>query len=192
MTANAKREQFSIAKINRPPQRQGLFNGPGQYCPSRTTKDKVLEDYLKISAHTLPKDSSSHSPVLWHPDLHIGNIFVDPLEPTRITCTIDWQSLHAAPLFMQVSHPALLYFSGPRPEGLSLPSRPDNYNALSPEERDEIEKLREAQTLYKLYKLEALLQNKPAGRALHNRNTLTNKITDLSRLHLYRWRTHSS
>lgn len=64
VTVNAQREQISIAKINRMPQRQGLFNGPGQYRPSRTTKDKALEDYHKISAHILPKDSSSHSPVL--------------------------------------------------------------------------------------------------------------------------------
>jgi hypothetical protein len=180
VTANAQREQISIAKINRTPQRQGLFNGPGQYRPSRTTKDKALEDYHKISAHILPKDSSSHSPVLWHPDLHTSNIFVDPLEPTRITCIIDWQALHAAPLFIQVRHPALLEFDGPIPEGLTLPPLPSNYDALSPQERLEADKLRSVQSLYKLYEIELLEQSKSAGRALQNRNTLTARITALA------------
>jgi hypothetical protein len=178
--ANAQREQNSIEKIDQPPQMQGLFNGPGQYRPSRTTKHKALDDDDKISAHILPKDSSAHSPVLWHSDLHTSNIFVEPLEPTRITCIIDWQAVHVAPLFMQVRHPALLDFDGPVPEGLKLPPLPKNYDQLSSEEQLEADKLRSAQSLYKLYEIELLEQCKPAGRALQNRNTITAAITSLA------------
>ncbi|KAF2433877.1 hypothetical protein EJ08DRAFT_668550 [Tothia fuscella] len=180
VTANAQREKISIARINRTPQRQGLFDGPGQYRPSRTTKDKVLDDYQKISAHVLPRDSSTHSPVLWHPDLHTSNIFVDPLEPTRITCIIDWQAVHAAPLFMQVRQPALLDYDGPLPEALASPSLPDNYDTLSPQDQLQARKLRAAQSLYKLYEVELLEQCKSAGRALKNRNTLIYRITALA------------
>lgn len=81
---------------------------------------------------------------------------------------------------MQVRHPALLEFDGPIPEGLTLPPLPGNYNAMSPQERLEADKLRSVQSLYKLYEIELLEQSKSAGRALQNRNTLTARITALA------------
>lgn len=180
VAANAQRERISIAKVDQPPQTQGLFHGPGQYRPSRTVKYKVLDDYDRISASILPKDPMAHTPALWHGDLHTSNISVDPLEPTRITCIIDWQAVHVGPLFMQVRHPALLEFNGPVPEGLKLPSLPENYHQLSPEERLEMDKLRSAQGLWKLYEIELLEQFKPAGQALQTGKALTPAITKLA------------
>lgn len=52
---------------------------------------QTLED-LPVLPHLLPKDSAHpfNQPVLRHPDLTAGNIFVSP-ETSRITCLIDWQ-----------------------------------------------------------------------------------------------------
>ncbi|KAH8589704.1 kinase subdomain-containing protein [Bisporella sp. PMI_857] len=180
VTANVNREQRSITEIDAPPQTHGLFNGPGQYRPSTNLKLNVLQDYLKISIHALPKDNSTHTPTLWHPDLHTSNIFVDAVEQTRITCIIDWQATHAAPLFMQVRHPALLEFDGPVPEGLGLPPPPANHNQLNSEAQMELDRLRSAQSLYKLYEIELLEQHKSAGRALQNRNSLTTAMANLA------------
>lgn len=46
----------------------------------------------------VPKDS--RSPMLFHPDLHARNIFVDPNDPTHILGIIDWQSAAVEPAFV--------------------------------------------------------------------------------------------
>ncbi|KAF2463221.1 uncharacterized protein BDR25DRAFT_329889 [Lindgomyces ingoldianus] len=138
VTANAEREQMSIREIKEWPPMQGLFGGLDQYQPSNATKQRVLEDYQNISTLILPRVTSTHAPALSHSDLHTSNIFVDPLEPTRITCIIDWQGAHIAPLC------------------LKLPPWPENYSQLDTGGQLEVDKLREAQSLYKLYEVELL------------------------------------
>jgi hypothetical protein len=38
--------------------------------------------------------------MLWHPDLHIRNLFVSQSDPSQITALIDWQSAAVEPAFM--------------------------------------------------------------------------------------------
>jgi len=41
-------------------------------------------------------------PVLFHPDFHARNIFVDPSNPTQVTGIIDWQAAAIEPVFVHV------------------------------------------------------------------------------------------
>jgi Ser/Thr protein kinase RdoA (MazF antagonist) len=66
-----------------------LFRGPGQHCPSKELKIKVLQDYLKVASRVLSSDPALSKPTLWHGDLHAENIFVDPSDPTKVSNIID-------------------------------------------------------------------------------------------------------
>ena len=54
---------------------------------------------------TLSSVQNVSGPVLWHTDLHLGNIFVSPDLPGTIEGIIDWQSSQIYPLFIQGSIP---------------------------------------------------------------------------------------
>ncbi|DAA73906.1 TPA_exp: Uncharacterized protein A8136_3892 [Trichophyton benhamiae CBS 112371] len=180
ITANAKRERASITSLGASPRLQGICHGPGLYQPSQTAKLRALDLYLSISKYILPKNKETHKGVLWHPDLHTDNIFVDPQDPTKITCLIDWQAVHIAPLFLQARRPAFLDFDGPLPERLKFPSLPENFDDLQPEEKLKVKKLRDEQALYVLYEIELLRQCRAAGSALHGRDTLVSRLTGLA------------
>jgi hypothetical protein len=47
-------------------------------------------------------------PVLWHTDLHMGNIFVSSKDPTKVISIIDWQSISVSPLLLQARFPEVL------------------------------------------------------------------------------------
>ncbi|KAL6711319.1 hypothetical protein ACN47E_005850 [Coniothyrium glycines] len=49
-------------------------------------------------------------PVLWHTDLHMGNIFSkpNPEDPAKICSIIDWQSTVISPLYLQARFPDFL------------------------------------------------------------------------------------
>ncbi|OAL74724.1 hypothetical protein A7D00_0318 [Trichophyton violaceum] len=180
IAANVKRERVSITSLGASPRLQGIFNGPGLYHLSKTAKLRALDLYLSISKYILPKNKETHKGVLWHPDLHTNNIFVDPQNPTKITCLIDWQAAHIAPLFLQARRPAFLDFDGPIPERLKFPSLPENFDNLQPEEKLNAKKLRDEQALYVLYEIELLRQCRAAGSALHGRDTLVSRLTGLA------------
>ncbi|KAI9844282.1 MAG: hypothetical protein M1837_005692 [Sclerophora amabilis] len=64
----------------------------------------LLTRYMDISRHLAPPivDEEIHSKTLWHPDLHLDNVFVDP-DSKKITRIVDWQSAAVAPLYSVVS-----------------------------------------------------------------------------------------
>lgn len=134
---------------------------------------------MKVYKYILPRIEPTHHPVLWHPDLHTNNIFVDPEDPAKITGIIDWQCAHLAPMFLQVRHPALLDFDGPLPESFKLPKLPHNCDQLTPQEQQDAQKLRSAQKLYCLYEIELLRQCREAGNALRGRDTVLTRIHGL-------------
>lgn len=53
---------------------QGLFGGPGGYHPTKEAKLSVLQDFLKICPHIIPRDEKVLTGVIWHNDLHVDNI----------------------------------------------------------------------------------------------------------------------
>ncbi|QSS66603.1 hypothetical protein I7I51_02792 [Histoplasma capsulatum] len=58
--------------------------------PSASSKKlSALRNYLKVAPDVLPENRATHASVLWHGDLHLQNVFVDPAEPTQIVGVID-------------------------------------------------------------------------------------------------------
>ncbi|KAJ5327511.1 uncharacterized protein N7506_010613 [Penicillium brevicompactum] len=112
----------------------------------------LLEKYLDVSPYLIPhtNDKSSTSNVLWHPDLHLDNIFVDP-NTCQITRVVDWQSACVSPLFYQSTVPRLCRHPGPVREGWVVPERPEDYENLSQDEQAKIDEDLESQTIHKYY-----------------------------------------
>ncbi|KGO76261.1 Aminoglycoside phosphotransferase [Penicillium italicum] len=178
--ARANRELSCLQTFSEFPRPQGLFYGPCQYQPTAQRKQEALQNFLKVVKFLSPKDKEISKPVLWHPDLHGDNIFVNPDQPTEILSIIDWQAVNLSPLFLQARHPALIEFEGPIPEGLQSISLPNNFDELSPEEQLEAKKLRAAQSLYKLYDIQMMQDCPEIAAALKFKNSLAGQIAGLS------------
>ncbi|RAK95744.1 phosphotransferase enzyme family protein [Aspergillus ibericus CBS 121593] len=178
--SRAYRELACVQSFPTFPRPQGFFYGPGQYQPTAESKQKTLQNYIKVAPLLLPKDKELSKPVLWHPDLHGDNIFVNPDQPTEILSIIDWQAVNLSPLFLQARHPAIVEFDGPIPEGLESINLPDNFDELSPEEQLDAKKLRAAQSLYKLYDIQLIRQCPEIAHALRFKDSLSGQITGLA------------
>lgn len=158
----------------------GLFYGPRQYQPRASTKLSALTNYLKVASYILPEHKTTHCPLLWHGDLHTQNILVNPEDPTKILGIIDWQSVNASPLFVQVTRPAFLDFNGPIPEQLGKVSLPQDFDTLSPDDQREAKALQEAQTLHNIYMVRCYQQNPNAFLAMQQKDSLRHQATVVS------------
>ncbi|RAH41729.1 uncharacterized protein BO95DRAFT_456419 [Aspergillus brunneoviolaceus CBS 621.78] len=112
----------------------------------------LLDQYMKVAPFLVPSstDGAASSNVLWHPDLHLDNVFVDPRIHT-ITDIIDWQSACVAPLFYQSHVPRMFRDPGPVQEGWAVPERPENFDTVSTEDQDQITSDHESQIIHKYY-----------------------------------------
>lgn len=112
----------------------------------------LLERYMKVASYLVPQpnDQPSSTNVLWHPDLHLDNIFVDP-DTCQITRIVDWQSASVAPIFYQSGVPRMCRHPGPFREGWVVPERPDGFESLSQDEQKRIDDDLESETMHKYY-----------------------------------------
>jgi len=112
----------------------------------------LLKKYINVAPYLVPPPTaeSGYANVLWHPDLHLDNIFVDP-STHQITRIIDWQSACVAPLFYQSCVPRLCRHPGPVREGWTVPARPEGYEDLSESEKKRIDDNLESEILHKYY-----------------------------------------
>ena len=140
--------------------------GPGTYQPTQEKKLKALQCYLAMIKYLLPTDQSIQSSCLWHDDLHIENIFVDPKNPTEVIGIIDWQSAELAPLFEHARQPYFLDYDGPPTFGLERPRLPENLAQLDPAAQKEAKALFLKQSLSALYKAVLHRQNPRLYRAM--------------------------
>lgn len=127
--------------------------GPGAAHRSREKKIRAIQQYFDLLKSITPEDEAVKRPCLWHGDLHVENIFVDPENPTQITSIIDWQSTVIAPLLMQVHEPPFLEYEGPQLKGLARPELPDDHEQIPAEEK------RRATLYYNLASLSALYRH---------------------------------
>jgi hypothetical protein len=77
------------------------------------------------------------TPVLWHTDLHMGNIYISEDDPSQTVSFIDWQSIVVAPIFIQARFPEFLsvredHALGPK----ELPKLPPNYDEMDAEDKE--------------------------------------------------------
>lgn len=135
----ALREQSCLNEFPTFPRdcQQGIYNGPGGYRPTKEAKLAVLQDFLKIYQHILPKADSLNAGIIWHNYLHTGNISVDKYDQMKITSIIDWQGTPVYPMFLVAHHASFIEYDGPRPERFVQPKLP----RISPAWMPKIKKL---------------------------------------------------
>jgi hypothetical protein len=76
---------------------------PETCSTSRLTDHTVLlSTFFKILKilFDIPEIQDAARPILFHPDLHTRNIFVDETDLTKVTGIIDWQSATVSPAFV--------------------------------------------------------------------------------------------
>jgi hypothetical protein len=109
---------------------------------------ELLDQYLKLTpamvSPSTPNDVNAFT--LWHPDLHLDNLFVDP-NTLQVTSVIDWQSTTAASLFYQCGVPKMVRHREPVSLDLSsFPKLPDNYKDLGQDQKEYAENHEEGQS----------------------------------------------
>ena len=169
--ALGRREITCVQNLSRLPISLATLFGPGTYQPTRQKKLKALQWYLEICKYLLPIDESIQSSCLWHGDLHIEDIFVNPDDHTEISGLIDWQSTELIPLFMHARQPYFLDHDGPPMIGLQRPSLPHNLAELDTSAQTEANNLYLNQALSALYKALIHLQTPRLYRAMAFRET---------------------
>lgn len=172
--ATGMREFSCVTKSPRLSKSPIALYGPGTYRPSRETKIQAIQGYLKIVKYLLPDDKSIQTPHIWHDDLHLENIFVNPDDPSDILSFIDWQSTELAPLYDHTIEPYILDYEGPPLENLLERPKFENVRKLFD---DDPNSQRKAKSLYIKMNLVALYRhlvhktNKRLFRALEYRET---------------------
>lgn len=116
--------------------------------------------------HTNPTLVKCAKPVLWHTDLHLGNIYVSPDKPSQILSIIDWQSISILPLFMQARWPIFLEKPENFTEGLQKPELPDNFDELDPDEQELAEYEQQKALAAKAYEISSIIESKEAHAAM--------------------------
>lgn len=114
----------------------------------------LLAKYEQVSSYLVPASTNtSPANTLWHPDLHLNNIFVDPTSH-KIIGIVDWQSAAEAPLFYRSGvHQAFRHYKPVR-EGWVVPEKPKDYDILTTDEQKQIDKDLESGTIHKYYQLQ--------------------------------------
>ena len=122
--------------------------------------------------------SSAH---LWHSDLHVANIFVDPSEPTKVVGLIDWQSTEVSPLYFHARQPHIIDYEGPPVYGLDRPQPPKDLAKLNGNAKRQAESLYLQQSLCSLYNTLTYHQNPHLHAALQFQKTTTYLLLLLAR-----------
>ncbi|KAF9239693.1 kinase-like domain-containing protein [Melanogaster broomeanus] len=115
MTAVARREQEWISHFGT----AHILDDPNRVLPGQGTRDDHIEwlsTYTILVPILVPPDREQKRPVMWHPDLHAGNIFVThsniqgkitPTIPLALSSIIDWQGTCVGPAFLQLKVPPM-------------------------------------------------------------------------------------
>lgn len=120
---------------------------------------------LPILSHE-PNVVDVSDPVLWHTDLHLGNIFVSPNDPGVVEGIIDWQSSQICPLFIQARFPEFLTPPKGYNFGPELPDLPDGFDDLTPEQQEQARDEKELVSRSKYYEMSSLALNQRVYNAM--------------------------
>ncbi|KKK25699.1 hypothetical protein P175DRAFT_0491405 [Aspergillus ochraceoroseus IBT 24754] len=105
-------------------------------------------------------------PILWHPDLHMGNIFVSENDPGIVTGIIDWQNSSVSPAFLQAQWPVFLL----PPEGYQLghimPGLPAGFENMDDDEKEIALYNKAKATWTKAYEAASFLNNRKAWQGM--------------------------
>lgn len=120
----------------------------------------LLSRYMDISRHLVPSivESEIHPNTLWHPDLHLDNVFVDP-DSKKITRIVDWQSAAVAPLFFQCGVPRLFRHHKPVTGDWTVPEKSENYDSFTEDKKSKADRELESEVCHKYYKYQTYKKN---------------------------------
>jgi hypothetical protein len=156
--------QRSLFKASQHPNRQL----PGSLYGS--TKDHL--SLLPVAKEVVPtvgnncKLFENSQPVLWHTDLHMGNIFVSENDPGKVTGFIDWQNTSISPLFLQARWPVFLSPPDDYQEGLVMPGLPPGFEDMDDEEKEIALYQKAKATWAKAYEVASFLNNRKSWQAM--------------------------
>ncbi|KAI9679362.1 MAG: hypothetical protein M1817_005384 [Caeruleum heppii] len=180
-SAIGQREIACVSRLARLPKSPVTLCGPGTYQPTRKKKIEALHCHLALLKYILPVDPSIASSCLWHGDLHVANIFVNPSKPTEVVGLIDWQSTELAPLYDHARQPHIIDYDGPPVQGLERPCLPADMATLDPAAQGEAQALFLRQSLCALYKTLIHQRNPRLYHALEFQNTPSFSLLLLAR-----------
>lgn len=124
-----------------------------------------MKETLPILSYD-PRVVEAAGSILWHTDLHLGNIFVSSDDPTIIEGIIDWQSAQVAPLFIQARFPEFLRPPKEYNPGTEIPILPDNFDKLDSERKEQATREKTLASQSKYYEMSCLANNKRVYDAL--------------------------
>ncbi|KAF2259616.1 APH-domain-containing protein [Lojkania enalia] len=180
-SAIGHREIACVSQLPHLPKSPITLCGPGTYQPTRARKLRALHCYLKLIRFLLPTDRTISSAHLWHGDLHVANIFVNPSEPTEVVGLIDWQSAELSPLYFHARQPHILDYDGPPVSGLERPQPPKDMEKLEANAKKHAETLYLQQSLCSLYNTLTHYQNPQLYAALEFQQTTSYLLLLLAR-----------
>ena len=165
----------SVSKFSRD-RKQGIYGGPDGYHPTKEAKMSVLKDFLQIAKYLLPHDEPLKAGIMWHSDLHSGNIFVDEEQNANITGVIDWQAVPIYPMFLHADHPRLIDYEGEKLEPFQYPDVPTHLKDLGPTDQEAAKALFLGQSLRASYEVEIQLTYPSLIHTFRHRDTLPGQI----------------
>ncbi|KAJ0421406.1 phosphotransferase enzyme family protein [Aspergillus carlsbadensis] len=116
----AKREKEWITRFAKPRHpADPLRQSDSQESPD--SHIALLDKYLKIVPNLIPQHPGQNRPVLWHSDIHSGNIIV---QKNQIVSIIDWQGCSTLPVFHACRIPKFLNINND-PAGLAPEEKED-------------------------------------------------------------------
>lgn len=151
-----------------------ILHNPQQYTGTFYHGTPVEQTNLLQNAMCLMKVLDSHPtlaqcarPVLWHTDLHMGNIYVSPDEPSRIVSIIDWQSTSVSPAFLQVWWPVFLRPPKNYTKGLVKLKLPENFDQMDSDDKELAKYEMKQATMAKAYEVSTYLEDRAAHNAMN-------------------------
>jgi phosphotransferase family enzyme len=134
-----------------------------------------IEDHyslLYMAKEALPTIASSAKllgktqPILWHTDLHMGNIFVSENDPGVVTGIIDWQNTPVSPSFLQVRWPVFLTPPEGYQVGHVMPGLPSGFENMDDEEKEAALHDKAKATWTKAYEVASFLNNRKSWQGM--------------------------
>lgn len=131
--------------------KSSVVHGPhfGQLQEHERILDAAIQ-IIPVLAQTVALQSHA-KPILWHTDLHLGNLFVAEDDPTEIVSMIDWQFLTVSPMFTQVRWPLFLSPPDGYQTGNIKPKLPPDYNEMDEDEKSYVRQMKDQAMLTKCY-----------------------------------------
>lgn len=109
---------------------------------------------------------SFSKPMLYHTDLHLGNMFVSEEDPTKLMSVIDWQSVSVSPMLIQSRFPIFLDVDETYILGSPMPELPPDYETMDAGDKEAAKYKVMRDTAARAYEVSSAVYNKKPYKSL--------------------------